>query len=98
MNNANGNYLVDEHKVNKAAVYARLSRLDETKSAREQSESIKNQLHYLNDYSINQGWNVVGEHIEMITLSLIQLYSTINEYKTPENPIFQAFFDACDNR
>jgi DNA invertase Pin-like site-specific DNA recombinase len=69
MFNASGNYLINEHKVYKVGIYVRLPREDETKGnahsrANGNSESIQNQLDYLNDYAHSQGWNVVSEYID----------------------------------
>ena len=64
MYNASGNYLINEHKVYKVGIYARLSREDETKVSGMQSDSIESQLAYLNDYAFNQSWNVVGEYYD----------------------------------
>jgi DNA invertase Pin-like site-specific DNA recombinase len=70
MFNANGNYqLITEHKTYNVGIYTRLSREDEPKDgekrrADEVSESISNQLTFLNQYAYSQGWNVVGEYVD----------------------------------
>jgi hypothetical protein len=76
----------------KAIVYIRLSSADDKQGKQAESDSVANQRKLISEWlKKHPEIEFVDEKVEMITMSLIQIYYRMQKARTPKTRMFPAF-------